>query len=236
MPDHGHHHHDDLGAHDHEHHRRDHHHRGHANDQGWRGAVRYLRWAPSMWRSGINDEVIALIAPVAGETCVDIGAGMGAGLRSGAGGGAKVVAVEPTPFMRWVLTIRRLGRRDRDRIEVVDGTAEHIPAGDGSIDAVWAVNTMHHWTDTATAIDEIRRVLHPGSRVVLADELFDDPAHPEHDRFGSDGVEHHGFTMVDGDAMATLLTDAGFIDVEAGRRVLDDRPAVVITASAGERA
>jgi ubiquinone/menaquinone biosynthesis C-methylase UbiE len=189
-----------------------------------------------MWRSSINDEVIALAAPAAGETCVDIGAGMGAGLRAGTGGGAKVVAVEPTPFMRRVLTIRRLGRRDRDRIEVVDGTAEHIPVDDGSVDAVWAVNTMHHWNDAATAIGEIARVLRPGGRIVLADELFDDPDHPEHDRFGSHGVEHHGFTMVDGDEMAALLTDAGFIDVEAGRRILDDCPTVVMTASAREHA
>jgi ubiquinone/menaquinone biosynthesis C-methylase UbiE len=187
-----------------------------------------------MWRSSINDEVIALVAPVAGETGADIGAGMGAGLRAGTGGGAKVVAVEPTPFMRRVLTMRRLGRRDRDRIEVVDGTAERIPVSDGSIDALWAVNTMHHWSDPTTAVGEIARVLRPGGRVALADELFDDPTHPEHDRFGSEGVEHHGFTMVDGDEMAKLLTDAGFVDVEAGRRVLDDRPAVVMTASAHE--
>ena len=194
--------------------------------------MRYLRWAPSMWRSSINDEVIALVAPVAGETCVDIGAGMGAGLRTGTGGGAKVVAVEPTPFMRRTLTIRRLGRRDRDRIEVVDGTAEQIPVDDDSVDALWAVNTMHHWNDAAKAIDEIRRVLRPDGRVVLADELFDDPAHPEHDRFGSDGVEHHGFTMVDAQRMGQLLTAAGLTDVDAALRNVAGRPTISVRAAA----
>ena len=33
-------------------------HHGHENDQGVRGALRYLRWLPQMWRSAINDAVV----------------------------------------------------------------------------------------------------------------------------------------------------------------------------------
>ena len=47
-----------------------------------------------MWRSEVNDAVIDLVAPVAGETVVDIGAGMGPGTVRAGARGASVVAVE----------------------------------------------------------------------------------------------------------------------------------------------
>ena len=228
--DHAHDHHPD---HEHDHEHGHHHGHGHANDQGLSGALRYLRFAPEMWRSAINEAAVELLAPAAGDRVVDIGAGMGAGTTVLARSGASVVAVEPTPFLRRVLSFRRGLRRDRGRIEVVDGAAERLPLADGEATAVLAVNTMHHWVDLEQAVAEIARVLGPAGRAVLVDEDFDDPAHPDHDRFGSsgDGHEHHGFTMVDGDRMATLLTSAGLDRVEASRRILDNRPVVAVIVS-----
>jgi SAM-dependent methyltransferase len=206
---------------------------GHASDQGVRGMLRYLRFARQMWRSEINDAVIELVGPGAGERVVDVGAGMGAGVVVAARTGAAVVAVEPTPFMRRTLQVRRLLQRARSRIEVVDASAEHLPVDDGSVEAIWAVNTMHHWIDPELGAAEIARALGPGGRVVLVDEDFDDPQHPEHERFGSEhGDDHHGFTMVDADRMGELLTAVGLIDVDAAKRTLAGRPTISITARA----
>ena len=196
------------------------------------GALRYLRWLPQMWRSEVNDAVVAMIEPQPGERVVDIGAGMGAGSVRAAAAGAHVVAVEPTPFMRRVLQLRRAVSRRRSALEVVDGAAESLPVRDGSIDAVWAVNTMHHWTDQERGVTEIARALRPGGRVLLVDEDFTDPSHPEHDRFGAadeDG-HHHGFTLVDADEMRDRLTDAGLVDVDAGRERVAGRPSIVVRA------
>ena len=102
-------------------------HHGHENDQGIKGALRYLRWLPQMWRSAINDAVVDLIDPEPGERLVDIGAGLGAGAVRAAAAGARVIAVEPTPFMRRVLVIRRALSRHRADLEVVDGAAEANP-------------------------------------------------------------------------------------------------------------
>lgn len=234
MSDHDHSHdHDDHAGHHHDHgHGRGH---GHANDQGLKGMLRYLRWAPRMWRSDINDAVIDLVAPIAGEHVVDIGAGLGAGTVRAVKSGATVVAVEPTPFMRRALAMRRWFRRDRDRITVVDGAAESLPVADRSADAIWAVNTMHHWIDPTRGVAEIRRVLRPGGRVVLVDEDFQDPDHPEFERFGAthDSDEHHGFTMVDAEQMGALLRSAGLVDVDASNRRLAERPVIAVTARAG---
>jgi SAM-dependent methyltransferase len=230
----------DQHHHGHEHDGHQHHH-GHENDQGLRGALRYLRFAPRMWRSDINDAVVAEIAPLPGEQVVDIGAGMGAGTVGAAATGATVIAVEPTPFMRRVLQLRRLLQRNRSRIVVRHGTAESLPVADGSATAIWAVNTMHHWSDPETAAAEIVRICRPGGRVLLVDENFTDPSHPDFDSWGDsdggdsdgddgDGHHHHGFTMVEAERMGTLLTEAGMVDVEAGNRVMAGVPVISVTA------
>jgi SAM-dependent methyltransferase len=225
---------------------------GHDHDRGLAAILRYLRHAPRMWSSEVNAAVVDLLAPAEAERVVDIGAGMGPGTVLAARAGASVVAIEPTPFMRSILKTRRLASRDRDRITVVDGAAEKIPVDDGSIDAVWAVNTMHHWVDPERAAVEIARVLKPGGRVVLVDENFADPEHPEYETWGSKhhadgndhdghedhdhgdhdhGDDHHGFSMVDAEHMAERLTDAGLVDADTGTRSLADRPVIAVTAT-----
>lgn len=220
-------------AHGHDH--RDHgDHHGHEADRGIRGALRYLRWLPEMWRSDVNDAVVAMVDPQAGERVLDIGAGMGAGVMRAATSGASVIAVEPTPFMRLLLSVRRMVGRHRRAIDVVDGSAEALPVDDASVDAIWAVNTMHHWSDPERGASEIARVLRPGGRVVLVDEDFTDAGHPDHDRFGAAaGDAHdHGFAEVDADEMAERLTAAGLNGVEASRREVAGRPSIVVTAGA----
>jgi len=142
-----------------------HHGHGHGNDQdqGWRAMVRYLRNARSMWHSDSNEATVARLAPQPGERVADIGAGVGAGTMLAARSGAHVVAVEPTPYMRRVLGWRRMAQRARARIEIVDGAAEATGVASSTIDGVWAVNTMHHWTDLDTAVGELARIMRPGS-------------------------------------------------------------------------
>ena len=184
-----------------------------------------------MWRSPVNDAVVALVAPRKGETVIDIGAGMGAGAIPVAAAGARVVAVEPTPFMRVTLRARRLSQRTRKRIDVADGAAESLPVADHSADAVFAVNTMHHWVDADVAVVEIARVLAPGGRVVLVDEDFDDPAHPEHERFSAEG-HSHPFTMATAEVMGERLRSVGLTDIDTGLDRIAGRPVIAVTARA----
>jgi ubiquinone/menaquinone biosynthesis C-methylase UbiE len=211
----------------------EHHHHGHEHDQGIKGMLRYLRHAPQMWSSEVNDAVVARIAPASGETVMDIGAGIGAGTVVAAKQGCAVVAVEPTPYMRRVLGLRCLVARVNDRVRIIDGTAEATTVDSGSIDAAWAVNTMHHWTDLDAGIAELARVLTPGGRFLLVDEDFEDPSHPDYESFGAARKEDHShhFHNVDPDVVAAALTTAGATVSFAGNDRIAGSPAIIIEGS-----
>ena len=208
--------------------------RWHRHDQAIKAMLRYLRWAPRLWRSDINNAVIELANPQPNEVVIDIGAGLGAGAHRAAKVGASVVAVEPTTYMRRMLRVRGWIQRPGSRFDVVDGSAERLPVVDEGADVVCAVNTMHHWVDPEAGTSEIARVIRPGGRVLLVDEDFEDPSHPEHDesasRHSSDEEHHHGFTMVDATEMGDWLTKAGLVDVVAERRLLAGRPVIMVRA------
>lgn len=196
--------------------------------------MRYLTLLPYMWRSPVSDAVVALVRPEPGERVVDLGAGMGPATVSAARSGAQVLAVDPTPFMRSLLALRRLASAHRGNITVVDGSAESLPLDAGSVDAVWAVNSVHHWTDLSRAVKELERVLRRGGRVLLVDEDFDDPAHPFFERMRArhEGRAHH-FEVVDPEAVAALFRSHGFVDAAGGLEQVAARPARVIRATRG---
>jgi SAM-dependent methyltransferase len=205
---------------------------GHRHDRGWRAVLRYVRLSRKMWSSPINEAVLGDLDLQRNERALDIGAGMGAGTVLAARAAAHVFAVEPTPFLRAVLRVRRLGQRARTRIVVLNGAAEHLPVTDASIDAAWAVNVMHHWVDVDAAIGELHRVLGAYGRVLLVDENFDDPAHPEHDRVRAhrqhDDLQ---FDHVDPGSLGNKVAGAGFTVHQATTTQLAGRPAKVIRAT-----
>jgi len=143
-----------------------------------------------------------------------------------------VVAVEPTGYMRRVLGIRRLAQRARARIDVVDGAAEATGLADASVDVLWAVNSMHHWTEPEEAYRELARVMRPGGRLLLVDEDFDDPDHPDHDSFSERHSEHqHHFSMVEVSAVAGGLRAVDVDVAVAGKEMIAGVPALVVEAT-----
>jgi len=205
---------------------------GHDQDRGWRGFLRYMRMLPKMWRSPVSRDVVRELVPQPGERVVDIGAGMGPATMLAAKAGASVVAVDPTPYMRRIVAGRRLAHAYRGRISVVDGAAESVPAADHSVDALWTVNTMHHWTDLDAAVHEMQRVLRPGGRVLLVDEDFDDPMHPAYAHMQERRAHRaQHFIEIDPAALAAKLTAAGFTTAEGSTGTIASRPVRVVRAT-----
>jgi len=131
-----------------------------------RGANDYERARPS-YPSGAVDRIVDVCGLAPGVTVCDLAAGTGKLTRLLVPSGADIVAVEPVAAMREQLA------RAVPGVDVVDGTAESIPLGDESVDALTAAQAFH-WFDTDRALPEMRRVLRPGGHLVLVWNVRDE--------------------------------------------------------------
>jgi SAM-dependent methyltransferase len=116
------------------------------------------------------DAVALLVSRLpAGAHVIDLAAGTGVLTRPLAAAGLSVVAVEPVAQMRAAIP---------SSVRALEGTAEAIPLGDGSADAV-VVGQAFHWFDADAAPAEIHRVLRPDGVLALFwnVRVLGDPAH-----------------------------------------------------------
>ena len=95
-----------------------------------------------------------------GSIVLDLAAGTGKLSEALAPRAGLLIAVEPLPAMRRLLAARA------PEATVLDGTAEQIPMGDGSVDAVF-VGEAFHWFDGVRALPEIHRVLRSAGCLAL---------------------------------------------------------------------
>ncbi|MDE0121082.1 MAG: methyltransferase domain-containing protein [bacterium] len=208
------------------------HHHGHEHE-GWWHQVRYLRHAPQLWTSPVNEAVVGLIDPGEGETMLDVGAGMGPAVLAAARrvGEGRVFALDPSPLMRGIMRFRRRKAGLADRLSIKKGKAEEIPLEDASVNGAWSINCVHHWGDDEVACTELGRVMKPDGRLLLLDEQFSDPAHPRHDSYDDSRHGEPGFFHeIDTDRLGGLLEKAGFRIERAGDELLDGVPVRLIHA------
>lgn len=123
-------------------------------------------------RPGYPVEAVRWLLPEHASRVVDLGAGTGKATRVIAPlvartPGAEMIAVEPDPAMRAQLEARVPG------VQVLDGSGEHIPLPDASVDAVVAAQAWH-WVDPVVASREVGRVLRPGGVLGLVWNLRDE--------------------------------------------------------------
>ena len=95
-----------------------------------------------------------------GALVLDLGCGKGRFARRLERAGARVVGFD--------LSSRMLA--EADGLDRVRGSARALPFGDGTFDAVVAVEVFEHVEDVAVAIAEARRVLKPGGRLIVVDK------------------------------------------------------------------
>ena len=105
-------------------------------------------------------EALDWLLPPGARRVLDLGAGTGKLTRELVARGLDVVAVEPLEGMRAELS------RVLPDTPVLDGSAEHIPLPDGSVDAVLAAQAWH-WVTPQRAAPEVARVLRPGGTLGL---------------------------------------------------------------------
>ena len=107
------------------------------------------------YRPGPPLQAVEWMLPAHAERIVDLGAGTGALTRMLVDMAPEVVAVEPDPRMRAVLT------REVPRARAVAGRGDSMPLPDAFADAVLASSSWH-WMDPLPTLLEVGRVLVPG--------------------------------------------------------------------------
>ena len=107
---------------------------------------------------GLAGGVLEWLDAKPGEYILDLGCGDGQLSKRIVAAGANVLGVDASAEMiaaareRWV--------------EVEHASAESLPFGDGVFDAVFSNAALHWISDQDAMLDEVRRVLKPGSRFV----------------------------------------------------------------------
>jgi SAM-dependent methyltransferase len=119
----------------------------------------------------LKGRVIELAQLKAGQRLLDLGCGTGTLLlmASRRHPDATVIGVDGDPTILGIA--RRKARREGVAVQLDEGMAYALPYADGSFDAVVSTLTFHHLTpdQQERTLAEVRRVLRPGGRLVIAD-------------------------------------------------------------------
>src|SRR3954471_18937676 len=101
------------------------------------------------------------------ETVVEIGPGPGVGLLllAEALPGGQVIGAEPSPTMRAQAALRT--RHLRDRVRLLDATADALRLPAASVDAVCAINNVQLWQPLPASLAVVHGLLRPGGTLAL---------------------------------------------------------------------
>ena len=114
-------------------------------------------------RRGLVLAAMRNLAPWAGKRLVDLGCGSGYWLSGYADEAHEVIGIEPDD------TLLPLARARDPRVQMLRGSAEHLPLPDASIDVVHARFAYFFGEGADVGLAEVKRVLAPGGRLVVVD-------------------------------------------------------------------
>jgi ubiquinone/menaquinone biosynthesis C-methylase UbiE len=123
--------------------------------------------------SDITDQTIALMQIKPTDRILDLGCGTGWASRRLAriAAAGEVTGIDVADEM-----LRRAEQASQGirNVRYLWGSAENIPAADNSFDKVLSVESFYYYADQGKALDELRRVMAPGSRLFILINLYKD--------------------------------------------------------------
>ena len=113
-------------------------------------------------------KLLELARPVSADVCLDVGTGTGHTAAQLARFAGKVYGLDPAAGMR---RAAQDTYGDLTNLEFVHGTSEVTGFPDDTFDLVTARHTLHHHPSMPRTLLELKRVLKPGGRLVIVDEI-----------------------------------------------------------------
>jgi ubiquinone/menaquinone biosynthesis C-methylase UbiE len=111
--------------------------------------------------------VISLLDVQSHEQVLEVGFGPGVGIQLLAKSAQRVAGVDCSGEMVQQARARNAEAIARGVVDLRHGSAEDLPFGDNSFDAVLAINSMQVWPDVTAGLREVGRVTRSGGRVAL---------------------------------------------------------------------
>ncbi|MEX2616525.1 MAG: methyltransferase domain-containing protein [Alphaproteobacteria bacterium] len=110
---------------------------------------------------------------------IDLGAGYGGSARYLAEThGCRVTCLNLSTTQNAINEEKNAEAGLTDRIDVLHGSFEDVPAEDARFDVVWSQDSILHSGDRPLVLDEIRRVLKPGGQFIFTDPMQSDDCPP----------------------------------------------------------
>ncbi len=124
----------------------------------------------SFYNADIIDALAERTALDEHSRVVDVGTGTGFVAAGLAGRVACVVGVDNSPAMMAVAR-DNLDALGADNVTLLDGAVDALPLADDSVDIAVANMVLHHAPNPASMIAEMARVVRPGGRIGITDEI-----------------------------------------------------------------
>jgi ubiquinone/menaquinone biosynthesis C-methylase UbiE len=123
--------------------------------------------------SDITDQTLALMDLQPTDRVLDLGCGTGWASRRMArvATAGEIVGLDVADEM-----LRRAEQASREfkNIRYVWGSAESVPAKEGTFSKVLSVESFYYYADQGKALDELRRVIAPGGKLFILINLYKD--------------------------------------------------------------
>jgi arsenite methyltransferase len=151
--------------------------------------------------AAMNERTLTALDLRASDRVLEVGFGGGALLNA-------MAAAHPTAELHGADFSRDMVLRGAGGIaaRLICASVDHLPYAAATFTRICTVNTIYFWPDCAAAFAELRRVLAPGGRLVVA---FGDA-----ESMGKMAVTRYGFSLYQADEVAAFFQAAGFASIE----------------------